>query len=207
MKQYISKKNQTHKKKYQDIKTTTVGFIIFTIIFIMIIPYYLYYSNNFTILEAYMPNLDLIANILTWHGGPWDIWKFLYPGQTNTMPGFTSKIFINYLALLGVTFLVARSTKKTNSIHKGWSMALIMLLMTYLLPGSFISWLMDIFNTYLNKKYNVIGKKPIYNLTILFGTIITVLIIYSESLIIHKYKKNLNYIAKTIINTPNVLLK
>ena len=66
---------------------------------------------------------------------------------------------------------------------------------------------MDIFNTYLNKKYNVIGKKPIYNLTILFGTIITVLIIYSESLIIHKYKKNLNYIAKTIINTPNVLLK
>jgi len=204
MKQYISKDNQTQIK---NIKTSITGFIIYTIIFIIIIPYYLYRSNNFTILEAYMPNLDLIANILTWHGGPWGIWKFLYPNQTNTMSGFTSKIFINYLALLGVTFLVARSTKKTNSIHKGWSMALIMLLMTYLLPGSFISWLMDIFNTSLNKKYNVLGKKPIYNLTVLFGAIITVLIIYSESLILHKYKKNLNYIAKTIINTPNVLLK
>lgn len=204
MKQYISKDNQTQRK---NIKTSITGFIIYTIIFIIIIPYYLYRSNNFTILEAYMPNLDLIANILTWHGGPWGIWKFLYPGQTNTMPGFTSKIFINYLALLGVTFLVARSTKKTNSIHKGWSMAIIMLLMTYLLPSSFVSWIMDIFNTSLNKKYNVLGKKPIYNLTVLFGAIITVLIIYSESLILHKYKKNLNYIAKTIINTPNVLLK
>ena len=204
MKQYISKDNQTQIK---NVKTSITGFIIYTIIFIIIIPYYLYRSNNFTILEAYMPNLDLIANILTWHGGPWGIWEFLYPNQTNTMSGFTSKIFINYLALLGVTFLIARSTKKTNSIHKGWSMAIIMLLMTYLLPSSFVSWIMDKFNTYFKKKYNIMGKKYIYHLTLLFGAIITVLIIYSESLILHKYKKNLNYIAKTIINTPNVLLK
>jgi len=204
MKQYISKDNQTQIK---NIKTSITGFIIYTIIFIIIIPYYLYRSNNFTILEAYMPNLDLIANILTWHGGPWGIWKFLYPNQTNTMSGFTSKIFINYLALLGVTFLIARSTKKTNSIHKGWSMAIIMLLMTYLLPSSFVSWIMDKFNTYFKKNYNIMDKKYIYHLTLLFGAIITVLIIYSESLILHKYKKNLNYIAKTIINTPNVLLK
>lgn len=204
MKQYISKDNQTQIK---NIKTSIMGFIIYTIIFIIIIPYYLYRSNNFTILEAYMPNLDLIANILTWHGGPWGIWKFLYPNQTNTMSGFTSKIFINYLALLGVTFLIARSTKKTNSIHKGWSMAIIMLLMTYLLPSSFVSWIMDKFNTYFKKNYNIMDKKYIYHLTLLFGAIITVLIIYSESLILHKYKKNLNYIAKTIINTPNVLLK
>lgn len=204
MKQYISKDNQTQIK---NIKTSITGFIIYTIIFIIIIPYYLYRSNNFTILEAYMPNLDLIANILTWHGGPWGIWKFLYPNQTNTMSGFTSKIFINYLALLGVTFLIARSTKKTNSIHKGWSMAIIMLLMTYLLPSSFVSWIMDKFNTYFKKNYNIMDKKYIYHLTLLFGAIITILIIYSESLILHKYKKNLNYIAKTIINTPNVLLK
>lgn len=204
MKQNISKDNQTQRK---NIKTSIMGFIIYTIIFIIIIPYYLYNINNFTILEAYMPNLDLIANILTWHGGPWGIWEFLYPSQTNTIPGFTSKLFINYLALLGVTFLVARSTKKTNSIHKGWSMALIMLMMTYLLPTSFVSWIMDNFNTYFKKNYNIMGKKYIYNLTVLFGAIITVLIIYLESLILHKYKKNLNYIAKTIINTPNVLLK
>ena len=98
MKQYISKDNQTQIK---NIKTSITGFIIYTIIFIIIIPYYLYRSNNFTILEAYMPNLDLIANILTWHGGPWGIWKFLYPNQTLLIFGteFPSQIYLMCLKL------------------------------------------------------------------------------------------------------------
>ena len=154
-----------------------------------------------------MPNLDLIANILTWHGGPFNIWKYLYPNEVVTMYGFTSQTLINYLSLLGVTFLVARETKKTNSIHKGWSIAFIMLLMTYLLPGKLVSWTMeniyDLLNKYKHNKYGI----EIYSLTTIIGALITISIIIVESMILHSYKKNLRKFADNILKIPKLILK
>jgi len=186
-----------HKKKF------FVGFISYVIIFVMFFPYLLYKYQYFNILEAYMPNLDLIANILTWKGGPFDIWKYLYPNEVVTFYGYTSQTLINYLSLLGVTFLVSKETKRTNSIHKGWSIALIMLLMTYLLPGRAVSWAMDNIYEIIKKKSN---KHPsvILSLTTLLGALITILIILSESILLHSYKKNLGNIANYILKIPKL---
>lgn len=189
-----------HKKKF------FVGFISYVIIFVMFFPYLLYKYQYFNILEAYMPNLDLIANILTWKGGPYDIWKYLYPNEVVTFYGYTSQTLINYLSLLGVTFLVSKETKRTNSIHKGWSIALIMLLMTYLLPGRAVSWAMDNIYEIIKKNSN---KHPsaILSLTTLLGALITILIILSESILLHSYKKNLGNIANYILKIPKLFLK
>ena len=189
-----------HKTKF------FVGFFSYVIIFVMCFPYLLYKFQYFNVLGAYMPNLDLIANILTWKGGPFDIWKFLYPLPVVTFYGYTSQTLINYLSLLGVTFLVSKETKRTNSIHKGWSIALIMLLMTYLLPGRAVSWTMDNIYEIIKKNYNI-HPSVILSLTTLFGALITILIILSEAILLRSYKTNLGNIANYILKIPKFFLK
>ena len=62
--------------------------------------------------------------------------KTLYPATPVTKYGFLSQSFINYTALIGLTYIIAREAKMTNNIIKGWSMGFVMLLMTYLLPSN-----------------------------------------------------------------------
>jgi hypothetical protein len=213
---YIKKHQIEIKKHVVDNKkpTSSMNFIIwfsvFFFLFILVIPYLLYKNNYFYILAAYMPNLDLIANVLTWHSTQFNdkykFWEYLYPSLPITTKGFVSQTIINYFALLGVTFLVARETNKTNSLHKGWSIAIIMLLMTYLLPGRFISWLMGYTKGLLSNadKYSNFTTST---LSALIGTIVTIIIIYLESMIIHRYKKNLDKFASIIIKTPRSVMK
>ena len=204
------KKHVIDNKKHISGMNFIIGFSVFFVLFILVIPYLLYKNNYFYILAAYMPNLDLIANVLTWHStqfnDKYQFWEYLYPSLPITTKGFVSQTIINYFALLGVTFLVARETKKTNSLHKGWSIAIIMLLMTYLLPGRFISGLMD-YTKGLLSDLNQYSNFTTSTLSALIGTIVTIVIIYSESMIIHKYKKNLDKFASIIINTPRSVMK
>ena len=213
---YIKKQQMEIEKLVMDNKNpiTNINFIIgslvFFLLFILGIPYSLYKNNYFYILAAYMPNLDLIANVLTWYNSElntkYNFWEYLYPSSAITMKGIISQTIINYFSLLGVTFLVARETKKTNSLHKGWSIAIIMLLMTYLLPGRFISLFMDYIKESLSN-LNQYSNFTISTVSSLMGAIITIAIIYSESVIIHKYKKNLDKFASIIINTPRSVMK
>ena len=41
-----------------------IGFIIYIIIFVLFIPLFFYNKKKFLFLEVYLPNLDLIANLL-----------------------------------------------------------------------------------------------------------------------------------------------
>lgn len=183
-----------------------LGFTVFLFIFGFSIPYYLYHNHHHIILEAYIPNLDLIANILTWQGGPFDIWKYLYPDSPVTLYGYTSQTVINYFSLLGITFLVARETKRTNSIPRGWSIALIMLLATYLLPGKIISYVMENMYKFIQKKSSLSFYQIPYIITILAGSLFTIFIIYSEYIFLSYYKKDLgNFAVKLTKNTKAIL--
>ena len=90
----------------------SVGFIIYFIIFVLLIPHFLIKNGNWDILAAYFPNLDLMATVVGYHGGPINsfIWKHLYNPVTNTIPEYISGNIINYFALLGVTYIVAYYT-------------------------------------------------------------------------------------------------
>lgn len=197
-----------HKKKKikVDIKKTVVGFILYFIIFVILIPVILFKSQMYGILEAYMPNVDLIATVISWHGGPLKIWDHLYPPSPFTIYGFYSQTIINYMSLLGLTYIITRETQRTGSMARGWSMAFIMLLMTYLLPGQFISWIMDKTNGLISNyfKFNFISSNSI---VVIMGFFLVTIIIASEAHILHNFKKNLEHMAKKIINIPKLLKK
>ena len=189
-----------------DIKKTVLGFILFFIIFVILIPLILFKSQMYGILEAYMPNLDLIATVISWHGGPLKLWDHLYPPTPLTIYGFYSQTIINYMSLLGLTYIITRETQRTGSMSKGWSMAFIMLLMTYLLPGQFVSWIMDKTNDLISKQFklNFIDTDSI---VAIIGFSIVTIIIASEALVLHNFKKNIEHMAKKIINIPKWLKK
>lgn len=150
---------QNDNDKNVHIPKQLVGLFVFIIIFVFTIPYILFKYNYFGILEGYIPNIDMIATVVGFQREPFlnykSFFKFLYNPDVTTPYGYFSQTIINYLALLGLTFFISYYTFKNKSLIKGWSHAFIMLPMTYLLPGNFISYYMSKMNDYLNSQMNI----------------------------------------------------
>ena len=188
-----------------------IGFILFFIIFIIAVPIILFKYKLFNVIEVYLPNVDLIANLLTWVGGPYDIWKQLY--TTTAAPSwksggvsfvnFSTEVLINYIALLGLTFIVARESVRKENIFEGWSFAFIMVIITYLLPVPLVNMIMKSVNEWF-KKINW-GRKKSKLLSGFIGFIITLIFLFIEALIIKNYRKNVVNIGKFIYKTPKKL--
>lgn len=185
---------EVHQKIQKDInlKKYFFGIFIFILIFVIIIPIILYKYKYFTLLEGYLPNVDMIANSLSWNGGPFGIWDDLYPTTPLSIHGFLSQSFINYIALLGLTYIIARETKLTKSILKGWTIGFVMILMTYLLPSNLITHVMNIVNDIFNNKF----------ISVLVGLSLSILIIILESSIIKIFRNSLMKLGKKILNFP-----
>jgi len=205
-KNIVNLHNHTKKHISVDVQKSLLGFFIFLGIFLIIIPYILFKYSYYSVLEAYLPNVDLIANILTWHGGPYGLWAHLYPPSPLTIFGFTSQTIINYMALLGLTYIVARETARTDSVKKGWSLALVMLLLTYLLPGQFVSWIMDKTYDFIKEKTDI-STFDVDSIVVSVGSLLTITIILCEVFILHTYRKNLEHIATNILKFPKLLKK
>jgi len=200
--QNIVNVDKSHKHKYTtNIPKMVFGFAIFVLIFIIAIPILLLKNKKYNLLETYMPNIDLIATVITWHGGPYKIWEHLYPPTPLTIYGFSSQTLINYMALLGLTYIVIRETKRTNSIIKGWAFAFVMILMTYLLPSQLISYTMD-------KTSELLNQSNLSKIIVLIsGFLITGLIIISEAYILKNYKTQIEHIVQKILNIPKFVKK
>ena len=200
--QNIVNVDKSHKHKYTtNIPKIVFGFAIFVLIFIIAIPILLLKNKKYNLLETYMPNIDLIATVITWHGGPYKIWEHLYPPTPLTIYGFSSQTLINYMALLGLTYIVIRETKRTNSIIKGLALAFVMLIMTYLLPSQLISYTMD-------KTSELLNQSNLSKIIVLIsGFLITGLIIISEAYILKNYKTRIEHTVQKILNIPKFVKK
>lgn len=178
------------------------GFLIFILFFVIIIPYLLKYYKYFEILEVYLPNIDLIATAFSYHEGPFNIWRLLFIPTPINWISFIYQTIIKYISLLGLTYIICRETKLSNNIFNGWSLGMIMLLITYLLPNQFITHFMTKFDNYLNHYENKLlfcnECKKIYNL--FFGLLIIILIIIFEKYIIFNCRNYLIKICKFIIS-------
>jgi len=163
------------------------GTFIYIIIFVIIIPILLIKHDYLELLTAYFPNIDMIATILGYNGGPniftmENMWLYLYNPSNFTIFGFISTNLMNYFALLGATLLISYTTYKSKSWKKGWSMAFIMLFLTYLAPGNVIVILQDIFGNFLESNFNVAPQSNLlYLLVVLFGFMFVASIILLES--------------------------
>ena len=181
----------------------SVGFIIYFIIFVLLIPHFLIKNGAWDILAAYFPNLDLMATVVGYHGGPINsfIWKHLYNPADSTFMGNISSNLINLFALLGVTYVIAHYAYKEKNIFKGWSRAFVMLPMTYFLPSNLIIYIMNMFGKYLN--YFLQSKDLLhYLLTSILGFILVTSFILLESVAIEHLSPhivNIMYFYKSII--------
>lgn len=175
------------------------GFILYFLIFIILIPIILVKYKYFEILAVYFPNLDLIATVLGYHGGPYNtnIWRHLYNPANVSLEGYISSNTINFFALLGVTYIIAYYTFINKNIYVGWSRAFIMLPLTYFIPSNFIILYMNKFGVYLNKFFE--NKELLhYILNILFGFCLIVLIIIFEVMMIKKITPNIIKLLKLL---------
>ena len=190
-----------------------IGFVMFILLFIILIPTILYKYKYISILEVYLPNVDLMANILTWFGGPLGIWEQLYTSAIptwdnmgNRILSFTTGLLINYMALLGVTFIVARESVRQKSVFKGWSIAFVMLIVTYLLPVPVINIAMD-------GTYDLLKNHTHFNMEInriisgIIGIILTISVLFLEASLIHNYRKKIIKISELILSVPKLIMK
>ena len=192
------------------------GLMMFIIVFVVIIPTTAYKNGHIDFLAAYLPNLDLMANVMSYHGGPTtsDFISELYPPSPTTTYGFLSQSLINWMALMGLTFLVAEETLKTGDLYTGWSLGFAMIFITYLLPGQLISGAMDKVYDFLEKKSGMpIFESPhghaTWNVVVLVGMIVSFIVIKFEEKLIKflRYEGVLRHLAVFIIDFPKRFTK
>ena len=188
---------------------TLVALSYYLIIFAILIPILLLKNKHYNILESYLPNLDLIANLLSFEGGflPGYFFINLYQTSPTSVQAFFSQTTINYLSLLGVTFIIAREAKISKSITKGWSLGFVMLLMTYLIPSQMISSFMSNLHDFIKKEFNLREPhdKISYVISLIIGIIMTISVIFLEKKIIKLMRSNLDNIGKTIMSIPKIV--
>jgi len=175
----------------------TFGVIFYVVIFVVFIPYLMLHNNvSDEIFLAYVPNVDMLATVVGYEGGPFsNIWRYLYNPSNLTLFGFFSTTLMNYFALLGATFMVAWQTHKHKSWKRGWSAAFIFLLVTYLLPGNLIVILQNRMAEYLKGSWNIGSNESLlrYALVVGFGLILSVSIILIESVIIKSTRHHIEH--------------
>lgn len=167
-----------NEKKVEYVKIT-IGLLVFITVFVIFIPHLLIKKQYYLILAAYFPNLDLLAAVLGYKGGPFNIWKYLYNPVTSTLTGLASTTLINLFALLGLTFVISYYTHKTKNIGDGWSRAFFMLPLTYLLPGNFLVYALNRFASYF-QNINILHEVE-YLLVTIFGLFLVIGLILIEA--------------------------
>ena len=123
----------------------------------------------------------MVATVLGFSGGPFNMWKYLYNPAPVTLLGFIFSTLINYLAISGVGFICILYAMYNKNEYSGLARLLIAVPITYLFPGNFIVFFMNSFANLLFK--NHISYYVRWFLTLCFGILSVVSIIYFEQLL------------------------
>ena len=185
-------------------RNNLIGIIFFYIIFVFAIPYFLYTSKYNKILEVYLPNFDLLATAISFgsglESGTWRGWvEELYNPASKNLMGFISTLMINYMALMGVIYLVAMHTKRSKSIAKGLGVGIVMIFLTYLLPNQIIGaiqlriakWVRRLFHPYNDFMY-IVGA--------LIGLGVAALFIGAEKVVLSWHEIIIDPFSKKIVD-------
>ena len=191
-----------------------LGFGIFIAIFVLLVPYLLSSWGQHELLEVYLPNFDLLATAISYSAGPGEsrIFQDLYNPKSSTLMGYWSKLVINYLSLASVAYIVARRTKLTGSVVTGWGLGVVMILLTYLLPNDFISYIQYTVSKFLYDKFHWDSNDGIYGiikyyLISFLGLAIASIFIFFEKALIAGHEKWLDPIIKELVKINKSLLK
>ncbi len=198
----------TYGKNYfsQNLK----GIFIYIVVFVIIIPTILYRYGFTELLEVYMPNFDLLATAVSFGGGPANtrIFKELYNTRSENILGKTSTLLINYLSLLGLTYLIARRVNITKSVAKGWGIGFVMLFLTYLVPNDIISSIQHKFAAnFLDLKFDPKATTIQYLITVAVGLGIAGIFILIEKAILKNHKTLIDPFVKNVLHITDIFDK
>ena len=185
---YIDKEiyNDDNKESYLH---HHIGFIVWYIIFLGIIPFIIIKTGGIQGMRIYLPVIDLIANISSLSGKKnKQIFKDVYSLSPNNLISFISTNFVNLLALSGVAWNGVKVAMDKKSTIIGIHVMIIMYTMTYLLPTQGIPYVVK----YLEKNFDdnfgfKYDKNKINPFGYLAGIIAIITLYFSESFLIYKY--------------------
>jgi len=207
------KSNNSLKPPPPNFITSLGAFIFYILVILIIIPILLIKSNKKQFLLLYYPNVDLFATLLSFNGGlPGNQFQNLYTNEPDTRFSQISTLFINYIALLGVTFLIAKHTLDKKNIYKGWSIGFVILFTTYIFPSFFLQNTLDyIYYNLFSKNKNIKSYYQEYDLvsikqryikyipTLIIGILIVYGLIILELRILKNFKILRTEVTKRLI--------
>ena len=170
----------------------------------ILIPLLLIHFKFYNFLHVYMPNFDLLATSISWDNGPGGrnnrLFQSLYNPGAKSVIGFISTTFINFMSLLGVIFLLIKTyiehsnkgiKKNTNkkfvpdALVNTLGTAMIMLLITYLLPNPIITQIQATLHVFLFEKFNLTRDSLLlYFILVSAGLLFSTLCILTEMYLI-----------------------
>lgn len=187
------------------------GLLIYIIIFIGIIPYIIFKNKWYGFLEIYFINVDLLASVVSFRGGPFNsnIFKYLY-NNTDPLIGYISNNIINLFVLLGIAFVIINLSIQKSIVY-GMSVSFFIYIITYLFPSRFINNFMIYIYIYFNENFSVFLKKYfnfdtkiistlIWFIVFIIGFVFALLFILFERFCIKYFVKDIAYLIDKIIN-------
>ena len=189
-----------------------IGLILFLAFAGFIIPHVLYRMGHHTLVNVWIPNLDLIASVFAFRGGLFNstLFRFLYSSIPDTFFGFWSQLIIDYFALLGLTLITAHMVYRRKSISGGMSYALIMLIFSYLMPNTMIETIMNKIYTYLDTYRPFSKGKPDaltcderacnWGLPFIGGFLAVAGFLLLERFLINKYLRNIDKLSSFLVD-------
>jgi len=183
------------------------GTVLFLLVFAIILPWWFAQRGWIELIEVWVTNLDLMATVLAFRGGilGTGMFSYLYRMTDQGPIAYYSQLMVNYFALLGVTLVVAHRVYRTKSIPHGWSVAMVMLLVTYLVPNTIIrSWMEKTFNYFAEhvddgSKLHGDPHRKATAAAIGVGGALAVGFIYLEKFILEHQIRNIEKLASWIL--------
>ena len=119
-----------------------IGLIIFLVLTCLIIPYIFYYLGWMTLIDVWLPNIDLIATAISFRTGLWEpYFSWLWPSDDELVMDSLPKWFatiIRYISLISMFIIAGKHIALSGHLFRGISFALVMLILTYLIPNDII---------------------------------------------------------------------
>jgi len=198
----------TCQSDYEDIhlqKDLTVinviGFFVYFILFVIIIPFFIFRYCSTEVLLVYFANIDNIATVISFKNGPFDIGIFRYLYLDNRpLLGFINQSIINYIVLIAISYIITSRAVKSGNIHNGVAAISIILLTTYLLPSRFISTLMHAFYNTFTRDLDISRYRVVRYITYIFGFIVAFILIMFEAFLVKIFSKHISRFLETMLS-------
>lgn len=162
------------------LKVPNVGILLYYLIFIVIIPYILIYSQNTALLKYYMTMMVAFAHLLTYVGDE-NYFGNLYQLNPTEFVPFLSSNFINIFTLFGILWQCIEFSRKYNLTHSViYGIVLFMIALPFARAG--LKFVLDNIDIYMKEKADIDFK---YNWhLVVFGILYIIFILGLQAILL-----------------------